>query len=202
MCNLLGRIQSYSSNNAKVVRTMPTVGLQLLELKKKNVNWRIWDMSGQGRYRMLWKYYCPHVQAIIFVVDLEDIDRVAVAKDELYAILNHKAVKERRLPILVYANKSDVREEEEPEEDRMGDTIRSVDTDDATLLAGDELGGGLANLGSRPRREMTGLDPTMVHFALNIEGIEARHPTLLVESSGLTGKGVDEGFVWLTNNVR
>eukprot|EP00639_Heterosigma_akashiwo_P022252 CAMPEP_0206409776 /NCGR_PEP_ID=MMETSP0294-20121207/32126_1 /ASSEMBLY_ACC=CAM_ASM_000327 /TAXON_ID=39354 /ORGANISM="Heterosigma akashiwo, Strain CCMP2393" /LENGTH=74 /DNA_ID=CAMNT_0053869851 /DNA_START=119 /DNA_END=339 /DNA_ORIENTATION=+ len=74
---------------------MPTVGLQLLEMKKKNVQWRVWDMSGQGRYRALWKYYCPHVQAIIFVVDLVDIDRIAVAKDELYAVLNHKAVKER-----------------------------------------------------------------------------------------------------------
>ena len=70
--------------------TSPTSGIALVEFAKDSKKWRIWDMSGQGRYRDLWTYYCGHVQAIIYVVDVTDGDRIACARDELTTLLVSK----------------------------------------------------------------------------------------------------------------
>ncbi|KAK2516842.1 hypothetical protein Q9233_013605 [Columba guinea] len=49
-------------------------------------------------------------QAIIFVIDSSDKLRMVVAKEELNTLLNHPDVKHRRLPILFFANKMDLRD--------------------------------------------------------------------------------------------
>ncbi|CAN0157289.1 unnamed protein product, partial [Discosporangium mesarthrocarpum] len=67
--------------------TAPTVGLQLVEFRRQNVRFAAWDMSGQGRYRDLWASFAAHVHALIFVVDVTDVSRIAVARSELYSIL-------------------------------------------------------------------------------------------------------------------
>nr|XP_038944467.1 ADP-ribosylation factor-like protein 6 isoform X3 [Rattus norvegicus] len=67
-------------------------------------------MSGQGRYRNLWEHYYKDGQAIIFVVDSSDKLRMVVAKEELDTLLNHPDIKHRRIPILFFANKMDLRD--------------------------------------------------------------------------------------------
>ncbi|KAG7222344.1 hypothetical protein INR49_016299 [Caranx melampygus] len=49
-------------------------------------------------------------QAIIFVIDSADKLRMVVAKEELDTLLNHPDIKHRRIPILFFANKMDVRD--------------------------------------------------------------------------------------------
>jgi ADP-ribosylation factor-like protein 6 len=68
------------------------------------------DMSGQGRYRDLWERYYKECDGIIFVVDSSDRLRLAVAKDELHLLLQHPDNRGRKIPILFFANKMDVRE--------------------------------------------------------------------------------------------
>jgi ADP-ribosylation factor-like protein 6 len=65
-------------------------------------------MSGQGRYRSLWEHYYRDVQAIIYVLDSTDRLRCCVAKEELVQLLNHDDIKGTKIPILFFANKSDV----------------------------------------------------------------------------------------------
>ena len=48
---------------------VPTVGFQVEEFVKNNINFTIFDMSGQGRYRSLWEQYYKDVEAIIYVLD-------------------------------------------------------------------------------------------------------------------------------------
>ena len=48
------------------------------------------------------------LQAIIFVVDGSDELRFGVAKNELEMLLDHDDIKSRSLPILFFANKSDL----------------------------------------------------------------------------------------------
>ena len=92
-------------------------------------------MSGQGRYRNLWEHYYRDCQGIIFVVDSSDRLRMVVAKDELDMLLQvitdygkptesttdwladlttfpwqHPDIQARRLPILFFANKMDLRD--------------------------------------------------------------------------------------------
>ena len=109
LCNLSANLMDsvHEMENVDQISTCPTPGLSLVEFTKDRVKWRVWDMSGQGRFRNLWGYYSGHVQAIVFVVDVAD-DRVAVARDELQTLLDQPRVKESKLPILLFANKQDL----------------------------------------------------------------------------------------------
>ncbi|MQM09070.1 hypothetical protein Taro_041933 [Colocasia esculenta] len=56
--------------------------------------------------RPYWRCYFPNTQAIIYVVDSSDTDRLATAKDEFHAILEEEELK--GAVVLVYANKQDL----------------------------------------------------------------------------------------------
>ncbi|KAK5840517.1 hypothetical protein PVK06_009419 [Gossypium arboreum] len=43
--------------------------------------------SGQTSIRPYWRCYFPNTQAIIYVVDSSDTDRIGIAKEEFHAIL-------------------------------------------------------------------------------------------------------------------
>jgi ADP-ribosylation factor-like protein 1 len=43
----------------------------------------VWDLGGQSSIRPYWRCYYPNTDAIIFVVDSSDIERLATAKAEL-----------------------------------------------------------------------------------------------------------------------
>eukprot|EP00118_Oscarella_pearsei_P014058 m.118021 g.118021 ORF g.118021 m.118021 type:complete len:142 (+) comp37637_c0_seq3:226-651(+) len=75
-----------------------------------SLQFTVFDMSGQGRYRNLWEHYYKDAQGIIFVIDSSDKLRLVVAKDELNLLLAHDNIKSRRVPILFYANKMDCKE--------------------------------------------------------------------------------------------
>lgn len=63
-------------------------------------------MGGEkGQYRSLWEHYYKEANAIIFVIDSVDRIRMCVAKDELEGMLSHPDIRERRIPILFFANK-------------------------------------------------------------------------------------------------
>ena len=42
---------------ARTFEATPTVGFQVQEFAKNNLNFTIFDMSGQSRYRALWEHY-------------------------------------------------------------------------------------------------------------------------------------------------
>lgn len=86
----------------------PTVGFSLEEFSNDNLNLTVFDMSGQSRYRSLWEHYYRDVQAIIYVLDSTDRARMCVAKDEMDAILGHKDIEHKDIPILFFANKMDL----------------------------------------------------------------------------------------------
>ena len=86
----------------------PTVGFSLEEFARDNLNLTVFDMSGQSRYRSLWEHYYRDVQAIIYVLDSTDKVRMCVAKDEMDSILQHKDLVHKDIPLLFFANKSDL----------------------------------------------------------------------------------------------
>ena len=55
-----------------------------------SINFTVFDMSGQGRYRNMWEHYYKEAKAIIFVIDSSDKIRMSVAKDELDQLLKHQ----------------------------------------------------------------------------------------------------------------
>ena len=93
----------YKLKLGEVVTTIPTIGFNVETVRYKNVDFTMWDIGGQDRIRPLWRHYytntevthilthlgetrmCGNVkqniykiisQAIIFVVDSNDRDRV------------------------------------------------------------------------------------------------------------------------------
>nr|CDJ84598.1 ARF SAR superfamily domain containing protein [Haemonchus contortus] len=81
-------------------------GFNLETVEYRNVSFTVWDVGGQQRIRALWKYYFRDTQAIIFVVDSADVDRMEEARNEIHSLVAdaelHDAV------LLVFANKQDM----------------------------------------------------------------------------------------------
>ena len=65
----------------------------------------MWDLGGQTSIRPYWRCYFPNTDAIIFVVDSADVERLAIAKQELCAMLEEEELRDSIL--LVFANKQD-----------------------------------------------------------------------------------------------
>ncbi|GMI32744.1 hypothetical protein TrCOL_g5736 [Triparma columacea] len=102
---LINHIKPGSTSTFEVT---PTVGYNVEEFSKNNLNFTVFDMSGEGRYRNLWEHYYESVQAIIYVVDSTDNLRLCVASDELQSLLSHPSLSSRPCPLLFFANKMDV----------------------------------------------------------------------------------------------
>jgi GTPase SAR1 family protein len=66
---------------------------------------QVWDLGGQTSIRPYWRCYFPNTDAIIFVVDSADVERLAIAKQELCAMLEEEELRDSIL--LVFANKQD-----------------------------------------------------------------------------------------------
>lgn len=88
------------------VTTIPTIGFNVEEIQYKNIQMTIWDVGGQNRIRKLWEYYFSNTNALIFVLDSSDIQRIEEVKEELYTVINHD--ENDRKPLLVFANKQDL----------------------------------------------------------------------------------------------
>lgn len=96
----------YRLQLGNVVPTVPTVGFNLETLQYKTVTFQVWDLGGQTGIRPYWRCYFAQTDAIIYVVDSTDKERMGVAKHELFALLDEEELKNATL--LVFANKQDL----------------------------------------------------------------------------------------------
>lgn len=86
--------------------TVPTIGFNVETVEYKNVKFHVWDVGGQEKLRQLWKHYYDGANAIIFVIDSNDRDRMGVAKAELDRLLRDPTLAAATL--LVLCNKQDL----------------------------------------------------------------------------------------------
>ena len=121
----------------QIVSTIPTVGLNIESITYKDIKFNVWDLGGQLRYnilytlyiyiyskyvqyfiyfyrqkiRSLWSNYYQDTDAVIFVIDSNEPQRVDElkhdnAKTELYKVLKSKHLSDAVL--LIFANKQDL----------------------------------------------------------------------------------------------
>jgi len=104
----------------EAVRTIPTIGFNVENVQHKNVNFTVWDVGGQDKIRRLWHHYYLGTNAVIFVVDSNDRDRIQEARDELHQVLSADEL--RGAVLLVLANKQDLPHAVRPSEmaDKLG----------------------------------------------------------------------------------
>ena len=84
MCVLL-RLDRLQAD--EIEETVPTIGFNMETLQYKNIKFQVWDLGGQTSIRPYWRCYYPNTDAIIYVVDSVDVDRLNIAKQELHAML-------------------------------------------------------------------------------------------------------------------
>ncbi|CAL8094910.1 unnamed protein product [Calicophoron daubneyi] len=85
---------------------IPTVGFNFRKVTKGNVTIKLWDVGGQPRFRTMWERYCRGVNAIIYMVDAADHDKLEAARNELHNLLDKPQL--MGMPVLVLGNKSDL----------------------------------------------------------------------------------------------
>mmetsp|Transcript_21134 Transcript_21134/g.41085 ORF Transcript_21134/g.41085 Transcript_21134/m.41085 type:complete len:188 (+) Transcript_21134:86-649(+) len=96
----------YKLKLRETVTTIPTIGFNTEEVSYKNITFAMWDVGGQERIRALWKHYYQGSQAVIFMVDSCDADRLPDARMELQTMINDDLL--RNACVLVLANKQDL----------------------------------------------------------------------------------------------
>ena len=86
----------------------------------KNISFTVWDVGGQDKIRPLWRHYFQNTEGLIFVVDSNDRERIAEARDELNRMLAEDELRDAVL--LVFANKQDLPHAMNPAEitDKLG----------------------------------------------------------------------------------
>ncbi|KAJ9472404.1 ADP-ribosylation factor 1 [Diplonema papillatum] len=96
----------YKMKLGEIVTTIPTIGFNVETVEYKNIKFTMWDVGGQDKLRPLWRHYFQNTNGVIFVVDSNDKDRVAQARDELQKMLAEDELRDACL--LVFANKQDL----------------------------------------------------------------------------------------------
>ena len=89
-----------------VVNTQPTVGSNVETIERGNVRLQCWDLAGQVAFRQGWTTFFNGTDAVLFIVDSSDRDRIGEARDELFRVIKDEATS--KCCILVLANKQDV----------------------------------------------------------------------------------------------
>uniref|UniRef100_H2Y3F2 ADP-ribosylation factor n=3 Tax=Ciona intestinalis TaxID=7719 RepID=H2Y3F2_CIOIN len=96
----------YKLKLGEIITTIPTIGFNVKTVEYKNISFTVWDVGGQDKNRPLWRHYIQNIQGLIFVVDSNDRERIAEAKEELYRLISEDELREAS--VLVYANKQDL----------------------------------------------------------------------------------------------
>lgn len=82
---------------------MPTQGFNIKSLSQDGFKLNVWDIGGQKAIRPYWKNYYENTDALIYVVDSSDEQRISECYDELKSLMEEADLS--KVPLLVYANK-------------------------------------------------------------------------------------------------
>jgi hypothetical protein len=69
-----------------------SAGFNVEKVQYKNVVFTVWDVGGQEKLRPLWKHYFNNTDALIFVVDSADRERLRAAADEFKVFLLNSVI--------------------------------------------------------------------------------------------------------------
>lgn len=82
------------------------VGFNVETVNFNNLKLQVWDLGGQTGLRPYWRCYYQDTNAVVYVIDSADRERLEVAKQELDLMLNEEELK--GVPVLILANKQDL----------------------------------------------------------------------------------------------
>ncbi|KAJ1637895.1 ADP-ribosylation factor 6 [Pavlovales sp. CCMP2436] len=89
-----------------MVSTMPTLSFNAEVVDYKRARLGLWDVGGQDNLRVFWRHHYTGTQAVVYVVDSNDVERISKSAEELHAMMADREL--RFACLLVLANKSDL----------------------------------------------------------------------------------------------
>ena len=98
------------------VSTIPTMDFNCETWLYDAKRFSVWDVGGQDSIRPLWRHHLTGTQALVYVVDSNDRERMRKAAEELHKIMLEHAMRDACL--LVFANKADLPHALTPDEVR------------------------------------------------------------------------------------
>ncbi|MQL79071.1 hypothetical protein Taro_011512, partial [Colocasia esculenta] len=135
--------------------------------------------------RPYWRCYFPNTQAIIYVVDSSDTDRLVIAKEEFHAILEVcEYYLDCIMHVLFYHQRF-----------LTPDTKRSVKNQE------EELKGAVVLVYANKQDLPGALDDAAVTEALELHKIKNRQWAIF-KTSAIKGEGLFEGLDWLSNTLK
>ena len=96
----------YKLKLGEVVTTIPTIGFNVETVEHNNINFTVWDVGYRDKVKPLWRHYYESTDAVIFVVDSFDKERMEEAKNVLETVLGDEKLQSK--PLLVFSNKVDI----------------------------------------------------------------------------------------------
>lgn len=85
---------------------MPTQGFNIKSLMHDGFKLNVWDIGGQKSIRPYWRNYYDQTDALIYVIDSADRQRMEEASVELNQLLDEEKLS--HVPVLIMANKQDL----------------------------------------------------------------------------------------------
>ena len=97
-------LKAVSEENIQNIK--PTEGFNIKNLAVEGVSLCVWDLGGQKALREYWSNYYEGTNAIIYVIDSVDENRLSEAGAELKKLLEESHLSS--IPVLIFANKQDI----------------------------------------------------------------------------------------------
>lgn len=96
----------YRLSIGQLIKTSPTIGSNVEEISYNNVKFQAWDLGGQESMRSVWDVYFLNTDAVIYVIDSNDVDNYEESKTQFFKLLQNDNLKSAT--ILIFANKQDI----------------------------------------------------------------------------------------------